>query len=289
MRRFAVFPGCLIPQRLPSIEIAASRVFRALEMDAVALEGYNCCPDPVIARYMDRSFVLSLSARNLSLAEENGLDVVVLCNGCFESLWEANEALKEEKTRQEVNAFLEGGGRRYEGRVRVKHVVEVLHEDGAIDRVRALVKKPLGNLKLAIHYGCHLFREERGEDIWRKPRQLKELVEATGAVVIPCRLDRLCCGFPVSEVDKEYSLKKNLLPKLQCYSQLGIDGVVVVCPSCNVQMESGQLSLRRYGMSFSVPCIHLLELLALAFGVPAEELHLGFHRSPVAELALGVS
>ncbi|MEM2192815.1 MAG: CoB--CoM heterodisulfide reductase iron-sulfur subunit B family protein, partial [Candidatus Hadarchaeales archaeon] len=278
MRKFALFPGCIIPQRLPSIEIAARKVFQALGMEAAEMKGYNCCPDPVIARYMNRNFVLSLSARNLSLAEENGLDVVVLCNGCFESLWEANESLREEKTREDVNTILKEAGRRYEGRSRVKHVVEVLYEDGMIDEVRRLVKYPLRDLKLAIHYGCHLFREEKGKDIWRKPRQLQELVKATGAEVIPCPLDKLCCGFPVSEVDREYSLKRNLLPKLQCYSHLGVDGVVVVCPTCNIQMESGQLSLRRYGANFSIPCLHLVELLALAFGVPAAELHLEFHR-----------
>ncbi|MFN4133929.1 MAG: heterodisulfide reductase-related iron-sulfur binding cluster, partial [Candidatus Hadarchaeales archaeon] len=177
MKKFALFPGCIIPQRLPSVEIAARRVFQALGMEAVEMKGYNCCPDPVLARYMDRSFVLSLSARNLSLAEEDGLDVVVLCNGCFESLWEANESLQEEKTREQINALLRKAGRRYEGSIRVKHVVEVLYEDGVIEEVKRLVTRPLKDLKLAIHYGCHLFREERGGDIWRKPRQLQELVK----------------------------------------------------------------------------------------------------------------
>ncbi|MEM3402638.1 MAG: heterodisulfide reductase-related iron-sulfur binding cluster [Candidatus Hadarchaeales archaeon] len=57
MRKFALFPGCIIPQRLPSIEIAARKVFQALGMEAAEMKGYNCCPDPVIARYMNRNFV----------------------------------------------------------------------------------------------------------------------------------------------------------------------------------------------------------------------------------------
>lgn len=274
----------MIPQRLPSAELAARKVFDLLGLEIVDMIGYNCCPDPIIARYMDRNLVLSLSARNLSIAEEKGLDIMVLCNGCFESLWEANEALRQAEKRSEINGLLAKIGRRYDAKIKVRHVVEVLHEDVGLDAIKKLVKKPL-NLKLALHYGCHLFREEDGGDIWRKPRQFEELVSATGVEVIRCKLDQLCCGFPTFQVDEEYSLKKNLLPKLECYRHMGVDGVVVACPACNIQMESGQLTLRKYSTKFSIPCLHLVELLALAFGVPARELSLEFHRSPVPQLA----
>lgn len=284
MKKYALFLGCMIPQRLPSAELAARKVFDLLGLEMADMAGYNCCPDPIIARYMDRNLVLSLSARNLSMAEEKGRDVVVLCNGCFESLWEANETLKQPEKRKEINNLLAKIGRRYDGKIKVRHVVEVLHEDVGIEAIKKLVKKPL-NLKLAIHYGCHLFREEDGGDIWRKPRQFEELVGATGAEVVRCKLNQLCCGFPTSQVNEEYSLKQNLLPKLECYQHMGVDGIAVACPACNVQIESGQLALRKHGAKFSIPCLHLIELLALAFGVPAEELSLGFHRSPVPQLA----
>lgn len=284
MKRYALFLGCLIPQRLPSIELAARKVFSLLGLEIVDMQGYTCCPDPVVARFTDRNLVLSLSARNLSIAEEQGLDVVVLCNGCFESLWEANEVLKQDEKRREINELLAKVGRKYNARIKVRHVVEILHEDAGVKAIRNLVKKPL-DLKFALHYGCHLFREEDGGDIWRKPRQFEELVSATGARVVRCKFDQLCCGFPTSNVDEEYSLKQCLLPKLECYQHVGIDGVAVVCPTCNIQMESGQLALRKHSARFSIPCLHLVELLALAFGVPAKELSLEFHRSPVSQLA----
>ncbi|MDI6884453.1 MAG: heterodisulfide reductase-related iron-sulfur binding cluster [Hadesarchaea archaeon] len=284
VKKYALFLGCLIPQRLPSAELATRKVFSSLGLEIADMSGYTCCPDPILARLMDRKVALSLSARNLSIAEKQGLDVVVLCNGCFETLWEANEALKQEETAGEINELLTKVGRKYGGTIKVRHIVEVLHEDVGVEAIKERVKKPL-NLKLAVHYGCHLFREEDGGDIWRKPRQFEELVRATGAEVIRCDLDQMCCGFPTSQVDEEFSLKHNLLPKLKCYQHAGVDGVTVVCPACNVQFESGQLELRRYGEKFSVPCLHLVELLALAFSVPAKELSLEFHRSPVSQLA----
>jgi heterodisulfide reductase subunit B len=249
------------------------------------LEGYACCPDPVIARLMDRKMWLGLAARNFSLAEEYGLDLLTLCNGCYETLIEADEVLKREpQARREVDRLLAGVGRRYEGKAKVKHVVEVLHEEVGIEGIRGLARRPI-KAKLAVHPGCHLFREPNGGDIWRKPKQMEELVRATGAEVVPCELNRMCCGFPMMQADEEFALKRNLLPKLECYQRLGIEGVIVPCPSCNLQFETGQIMLRKYGARFDIPCLHLVELLALAFGVPAEELALGFHRSPVQQLA----
>lgn len=284
MKKHALFLGCMIPQRLPSVEIATRKVFDILGLEMEDMEGYSCCPDPIIGRYMDRKTALSISARNLTIAEKKGLDVFVLCSGCFETLWEAHEDLKSDEKRKEVNEVLSKIGRRYEGKSKVRHVVEVLYEDVGLEEIRKHVKKPF-KAKLAVHYGCHLFREKEGTDIWRKPNQFRELVAASGAEVVKCKIDQLCCGFPTSHVDQEYSLKENLLPKLECYQKMGVEGSVVVCPACNVQMEYGQISLKKYGKKFSVPVFHLMELLALSFGVPQQELSLGFHRSHVQQLA----
>lgn len=283
MKKYALFLGCIIPQRLPSVELATRNVFKSLGLEIVDMMGYTCCPDPILARLMDRRLALSMSARNLSIAERQGLDIVVLCNGCFETLWEANEYMKEGETNREINELLAKVGRRYNGTIKVRHVVEVLHEDVGIETIKKQVKKTVG-LKLAVHYGCHLFREENGGDIWRKPKQFEELINATGAEVVRSNIDQLCCGFPTSQVDEEFSLKHNLLPKLESYQHMGVDGIVVVCPTCNVQFESGQLALRKYGAKFSIPCLHLVELLALAFGASAKELSLEFHRSPISQL-----
>jgi heterodisulfide reductase subunit B len=285
MKKYALFLGCLIPQRLPCTEIAARKVFEKLGIELVDLQGYTCCPDPIVARLMDRKMSLALSARNLSLAEQHGLDIVVLCNGCFETLFEANRELKHDsKLRDEVNELLSSAGRRYDGRVQVKHVVEVLYEDGGVKMIKKHIERPL-KLKLAMHPGCHLFREENGGDIMRKPRMMREIIHATGADVIECKNDRICCGFPMMQADEEWALKNNVLPKLVCYQHAQVDGVVVPCPTCNLQFELGQVMLHKYGERYNIPCLHIVELLALAFGFSAEELALDIHRSPVLQLA----
>lgn len=284
MTKYALFLGCLIPLRFPNIEVAARKVFEKLGVQSADLVGYSCCPDPVISRLIDKKMWLALSARNLSLAEEKGLDLLTLCNGCYETLWEADEALKHDyKTKREINAILAHIHRRYQGKVKIKHAVEVLYEDVGIDEIQKRVVKPL-RMKVAIQYGCHLFRSPEGEDIWKKAKMTEELVKATGAEVISSELDRLCCGFPTMEIDEEFTLKERALPKLKCYDALGVECIVTPCPACNIQFEVAQTLLRKYAIHYSFPCMHVVELLALALGVPAAELHLEFHRSPVPQL-----
>lgn len=285
MKKYSLFLGCQIPLRITSVEIAARKLFQKLDVELVDLKGYSCCPDPVVSRTMDRKMWLTLSARNLSLAEETGLDLVTLCVGCYETLAEANAILKNEpETKKEIDETLSRFGRKYKGKVKVRHFVEVLFEDLEIGKIKEEVKKPL-KLRAALHYGCHLFRSEEGEDIWRKPEMMKELVRATGAEIVDYGIERLCCGFPSMHADEEFSLKSRLLPKLREIDRAKADCVVVVCPACTIQFETGQVLLRRYGFKYNLPCIYLSELLALAFGIPSAELSLDFHRSPVLQLA----
>ncbi len=282
MVRYGLFLGCLIPFRYPSIELAARKALEILGADFSDVQGYSCCPEPVITRLMDRDLWLALSARNLALAEKQGIDrLFVLCNGCYETLFEAEEALKEPEEREKISSVLSRFGYKYEGKVELLHAVEALHRDFKA-KIEESVKAPL-KAKVAVHYGCHLFRSKPGEDIWSKPNMMRELLEALGAELVEYKLERLCCGFPSSNIDMEFSLKERLAPKLEAISAAGADCVITTCPACISQFETGQMALRRYGMEFHVPVLHLMEVVAMCLGVKPEELGLEVHRSPVLE------
>jgi len=284
MARYAFFLGCQIPMRLPNIEIAARKVFERVGLEAVDLLGYSCCPEPVVSRLLDEMAALTISARNLTFAEELDLDMMTLCNGCYETLVEANEILKHDaEKRSKVNEILKRYGREYKGKVEVKHVVEALYEDVGLDKIKSCVVKPQ-KIKVALHYGCHLYREYKSPDIMRKPNMMKEIAMQTGVEIVDYGLERLCCGYPSMQADEEFSLKQRLLLKLDRISNAGADAVVTACPACMIQFEMGQIMLRSYGIRHSLPCINLMELLALSFGVPYKELHLELHRSPVLQL-----
>lgn len=284
MVKYAFFLGCQIPMRLPNIEIASRKVFEKLGLEAVDLLGYSCCPEPVVSRLLDETAALVTSARNLTLAEELGLDMMTLCNGCYETLAEANEILmRDVEKKGKVNEILRRYGREYKGKADVKHVIEVLHEDIGLDKIRGQVIKPQ-KIRVALHYGCHLYREYKSSDIMRKPRMMREIAAQTGVEIVDYGLERLCCGYPSMQASEEFSLKKRLLLKLSKMREVGAEAILTACPACMIQFEIGQVMLRSYGIQYNMPCINLMELLALSFGIPYKELHLELHRSPVLQL-----
>jgi heterodisulfide reductase subunit B len=285
MVRYASFLGCQIPMRIPSIEIASRKVFEKIGLEAVDLLGYSCCPEPVISRLLDKTAWLAVSARNLALAEELGLDLMTLCNGCYETLVETNEVLKQEPEElHKINEVLKRYGKEYAGKVKVKHAVEVLYEDIGVDKIKQHVVNPQ-RIRVALHYGCHMYREPEGGEINRKPNMMKELTRVTGVEIVDYGIERLCCGYPSMQADEEFSLKQRLLLKLRRIKETGADAVVLSCPACQIQFEIGQIMLKQYGVQYRIPCINLMELMAISFGVPSKELHLEFHKSPVLQLA----
>lgn len=282
--KYASFLGCQIPMRLPSIEIASKKVFAKIGLEEVELSGYSCCPEPVISRLLDKTAWLAASARNLALAEELGLDLMTLCNGCYETLVETNEILRHEPEElQKVNEILRQHGKSYSGKVEVKHAVEVLHTDIGLKVLKDNVVKPQ-NIRVALHYGCHMYREPHGEDIMRKPNMMKELTQITGVEVVDYGLERLCCGYPSMQADEGFSLKQRLQLKLEKIKAAGADAVVLSCPACTIQFEIGQVMLKQQGIQYTIPCLNLMELLALSFGTPSKDLHLEFHKGPVLQL-----
>ena len=75
MRRFAFFPGCLIPARHPAMEFAIRHTLQNLGIEIVDLEGTSCCPDPIYFKSKDKLSWLAVAARNLTLAEDIAGDV----------------------------------------------------------------------------------------------------------------------------------------------------------------------------------------------------------------------
>ena len=110
-QRFAFFPGCLIPGRYPAMEFAIRHTLPNLGIEVVDLEGASCCPDPIYFKSKDKLSWLSVAARNLCLAEEQGVDVFTNCSGCTATLSETYHLLQDEKLRAKVNGRLARIGR----------------------------------------------------------------------------------------------------------------------------------------------------------------------------------
>lgn len=124
--KYALYLGCQIPFVRPDLEVSIRDVFSILGIDLVDLEGYSCCPTWISAPSYDVDAWLAISARNISLAEDKNLDIVVGCNNCYSVLNHARYMLKDEKLRERTNRILSKVGRIYRGSSKVFHVVHIL-------------------------------------------------------------------------------------------------------------------------------------------------------------------
>ena len=142
------------------MEFAIRSALPPLGLELVDLDGASCCPDPIYFKSKDKLSWLAVAARNLALAEEQGLDVVTNCSGCTATLSEASHLLEDAALRSQVNDRLARIGRQYAGTSRVRHVVTLLRDVAGHEAIRKSVVRPLEGLKVAIHYGCHLLEAQ---------------------------------------------------------------------------------------------------------------------------------
>jgi len=275
-KRFAFFPGCLIPARHPAMEVAIRKTLANLDVEIVDLEGASCCPDPIYFKSKDKLSWLSVAARNLTLAEDLGLDIFTNCSGCTATLSETFHLLEDDSLRQKVNGRLGRIGRRYSGTARVRHIVALLRDVVGYEAIRKSVVRPLEGLKMAIHYGCHLLKPSKimQVDDPNDPHVLEELVLALGATPVRHRNWYLCCGKACQSEDVPTQMMHDLLGTVH---EEDADLLCLICPTCYGQFDHGQLKVaKKFGEDFHAPPVYYLQLLAFAQGVPYDQL--GFEK-----------
>ena len=286
--KYAFFLGCLIPARELSYEVSVRKVLPELGVELVDMKGANCCA-PFSIQSVDHASWLALSARNLCIAEEMGLDIMTLCNDCYESLLMVNILLKENpELRDQVNQILSEVGKEYKGKVDVKNLVDVLYRDVGVSKVKSAVKEPFSGLKVGTQPGCHLTKPKRIHfELLSGFNELDELVQATGVESVPYERKEMCCGGPLRDINDDVARQVSR-QKLIALRDAGVQGVVTVCPFCFLQLDLGQLEIKRhFNEEYNLPVIHFIELLRLGMGMKLEDWEVKAHRIPITNLFKG--
>lgn len=277
MKRFAFFPGCLIPARHPAMEFAIRATLPKLDIELVDLEGASCCPDPIYFKSKDKLSWLAVAARNLCLAEDLGVDVVTNCSGCTATLSETYHLLADEpELKEQVNQRLAKIGRTYKGTSKVRHIATVVRDEAGYEAIRASVTHPLRDLKVAIHYGCHLLKPSRimNVDNPDDPSVLENLIRALGAEPVRHRNWYLCCGKACQNEDIPNNMMHDLLGSVHDEKA---DVLGMICPTCFGQFDHGQMKIAKlFDEDYHTPPVYYFQLLALAQGIPYEKL--GFEK-----------
>ena len=153
---YLYFPGCKITPLLPQYDTATRAVLRAFDVRLDHTE-LNCCGYPMRHQHLAASVVAA--ARNLAIADREGLPLLTPCQCCYGNLKQAAYWLGENAAlRDFVNGQLKAEGLRWHPNIPVRHLLSVLANDIGLPAIRARVSRPLSGLRVAAHYGCHALR-----------------------------------------------------------------------------------------------------------------------------------
>lgn len=281
--KYALFLGCTIPRRVQQYDLSARAVLGRLGVDIVDIREFNCCGYPM--KNSDFKTSILFAARNLALAEKQGLDVMTLCKCCFGSLKKANHLMKQDLSlRDEINTLLAQEGLEYKGTIDVTHFLSVLHKEIKPTVLKEKVIRPFKDLNIATHYGCHALRPS---DITQfdnavAPVLFDQLVETTGAKSINWALKLECCGAPLLGINDELSMDLTER-KLANGKESGADYLCVGCPWCQVQFDSVQeMMTSLHGTNHRLPSILYPQLLGLAMGIDRDALGIKMNKIDIS-------
>ncbi|MBN1259655.1 MAG: CoB--CoM heterodisulfide reductase iron-sulfur subunit B family protein [Anaerolineae bacterium] len=285
--RYAYYPGCSLLSSAKEYDASVRLVFARLGIELVDIEDWNCCG----AVHAEGEGVINLPARNLALAEAQGLNKVVApCSGCYRNLRRASKAVAGDKAvRRQVNATLPAG-LELQGDVDVLHPLYVLLTEYGLDKIKAQVVRPLSEWKVASYYGCMLTRPKDVFDSTERPQGLDALMAVLGAQVVDYPYKAKCCGgaLAISHSQVTARLSGNVLSSAK---ERGADVITLACPMCHTALDLYQAkAAQAMEREIDLPVLYFTQLMGLALGIEARQL--GFERhvvSPRAQLVrLGV-
>lgn len=285
IKRFSMFWGCTIPARFPFIEKSTRLALDLLGAEPVDTDGFTCCPEGTLVKAVSEEAYYVTAGRNLAVAEAASLPMVTPCNGCYSTFKSTQAEFKSDwRKRDGLNHLLEEEGLTYDGDLVVKHFMEWIHEDIGPAAIARQVVKPLGGMRIAVHYGCHMLRPSPAIrwDSATNPSKFEDMVRALGATVVEYETKLDCCGGALDRVGQRDEALQMCRNKLVDLKSEAVDALVVCCPSCFQQFDLNQATLLRQKEDLEVPVFYYSELLCLALGRQPEELGLSMHRVPTA-------
>ena len=267
--KYTYYPGCTIGTTAVEFGLSTDAVCEALGVELVELEDWNCC-GASSAHSLDHELALRLPARNVALAQKEGLDIVAPCPACYQHVLQADRTLREDlQWRHEMEALL---GFTYTGQPRIRHLLEVLTEPEVLEAVRRRVTRPLKGLRVASYYGCVLVRppEFTGWDDPEHPTRMDRLMAALGAEPVEWSYKVDCCGASLSLSRSEVvvALSTRLAREAQ---EAGADVIACACGMCQINLDT------RQNLEEKIPVLYFTELMGLAFGLPGVEKWWGKH------------
>jgi heterodisulfide reductase subunit B len=275
MKKYAFFPGCSLEKMAFSYNQSSVETTKKFDIELQELDDWNCCGATTYF-YVDQLLAYTLVARNLAIAEKEGLDFVAPCSACYKNAYFANAYIKEDPDLKEhINYALEQDDLQFEGNLKVHHIINIFANEIGAEEIKSKVTNPLEGLRVAPYYGCQIVRPRKNGEEIENPQFFEEIISAMGAEPVDFA-DRLrCCGGSLimtsrpAALDMVRILLKNAIDS-------GADMIATACPLCQVNLECYQTQVNEeFGTDYSMPVLYFTQILGLALGIPRKRLGIG--------------
>jgi heterodisulfide reductase subunit B len=275
MKKFAYYPGCSCEKMAISYNQSSLETTSMLGIELQELEDWNCCGATTYF-HVDQLLANTLIARNLAIAEKEGLDFVAPCSACYKNAYFTNEYMKEDEDLAEhINFALAQDNLHFDGTINVHHIIEIFSNEVGPEEIKKKVTNPLKDLKIAPYYGCQIVRPRKDGENLENPQFFEEIIAAMGAEPVDFAERLRCCGASLIMTSRHAALGL-VRVLLQNAVNSGADIIATACPLCQVNLECYQTQVNEeFGTNFSMPVLYFTQLLGLALGIPRKRLGIG--------------
>jgi len=277
--KLGFYPGCSLKGGSREYKESVQAVCKAFDIELVEIPDWSCCGASA-AHNLNKDLALSLPARILALAEEAGLDdIVVPCAACYSRLSVTQHELNEHPDmRERVSGIIQ---KEYKGSSNILNIIQVI-EKYMLPNL-SFKQYQQFNYKAASYYGCLLVRPnsilkfDREED----PRTMDNVIHAIGGTPVEWEFKTECCGagHSVSRTDLVGKLSARIVKDAV---NRGAECIVVACPMCHSNLDMRRPEINKFMDTPSdIPVLYLIQAIGLAVGLSAKELGLPRHFVPV--------
>lgn len=279
---YLYYPGCSLTASAREYDLSTRAVMAAAGSGLNEIKDWTCCGASAAAP-ISHLLSLSLSARNLALAEQMAADqpgdgdqLLVPCSACYLNLKKARETLRSDLDgRVKINAALAAVDLAATGSMPVRHLLDVLSVDLGTSTLAPLASRSLSGLTVAPYYGCQCLRPYLEFDDPECPTSMAPLIALTGADVHSWDMGARCCGASLVSTNPDVGLER-VMAILQ--AARGADLIATVCPMCQINLDGWQSKASRMaGEDLSITVLYLPQLLGLAMGLNQQELGLNLN------------
>lgn len=263
--RLAYYPGCSLDASAIEYGLSTERTAHLLGVELVEIDDWNCC-GATSAHNTNKMLSIALPARNLAIAEKEGLDVLAPCAACYNRFRTTrHEVSHDVKVKAKVQEILEMP---YEAKNDVLSILELLSHKVGTDKIASQVRNPLTGMKAACYYGCLLVRPvaHTGFDDAENPMSMDKTMEALGAEAVQWAFKTECCGAALATSRPEIG-SKMIYEVIRNAKEAGAECIVTACPLCMMNLDMRQAGMEKaLNVKFNMPIYYVTELAAIALG-----------------------